>query len=144
MTGLAIVAVVAASDMDLNPRSPISRRVLDSLLGRTRFCRKPPSRRSRRTEGASIWLGTDEGLNRFDGYRFVTYVNDLNVSTTLAHNWVWALYADAHGAVWVGTDGGGLDRLDPITGVFEHRALVEHTDARIVVRAIVAEPSGAL
>ena len=60
-----------------------------------------------------IWLGTDEGLNRFDGYRFVTYVNDPNVSTTLAHNWVWALHVDAHGAVWVGTDGGGLDRLDP-------------------------------
>ncbi len=91
-----------------------------------------------------IWLGTDEGLNRFDGYRFVTYVNDPNVSTTLAHNWVWALHVDAHGAVWVGTDGGGLDRLDPTTGVFEHRALVDDPAAHIVVRAIVAEPSGAL
>ena len=46
--------------------------------------------------------------------------------------------------IWVGTDGGGLDRLDPLTGVFEHRALVDDPAAHLVVRAIVGDSSGAL
>ncbi len=91
-----------------------------------------------------IWLGTDEGLNRFDGHNFVTFVNDRNDPTTLAHNWVWALHEDADGAIWVGTDGGGLDRLDPLTGVFEHHALTADRADRVVVRAIVEDSAGAL
>ncbi len=91
-----------------------------------------------------IWLGTDEGLNRFDGEHFIRYVNDRNDPKTLAHNWVWALHEDARGAIWVGTDGGGLDRLDPLTGEFEHRALVDDPAARLVVRAIVGDSAGAL
>lgn len=91
-----------------------------------------------------IWLGTDEGLNRFDGHNFVTFVNDRNDPKTLAHNWVWALREDADGAIWVGTDGGGLDRLDPLTGVFEHHALTADRADRVVVRAIVEDSGGAL
>ncbi len=91
-----------------------------------------------------IWLGTDEGLNRFDGYNFVTYANDKNNPTTLAHNWVWALHEGADGAIWVGTDGGGLDRLDPLTGTFVHCALVADPTARVIVRAIVEDATGAL
>jgi PAS domain S-box-containing protein len=91
-----------------------------------------------------IWLGTDEGLNRFDGHNFVTYANDKKDPTTLAHNWVWALHEDVGGAIWVGTDGGGLDRLDPLTGRFEHRALATDPAARVVVRAIVEDSKGAL
>ena len=91
-----------------------------------------------------IWIGTDNGLNRFDGYRFVTYTHDKDDPHSLAHNWIWALHEDATGTIWVGTDGGGLDRLNPHTGTFEHHALVANPQARVVVRAIVEDAAGAL
>ena len=91
-----------------------------------------------------IWLGTDEGLNRFDGYRFVNYLHDPNDATTLAHNWIWALHEDGSGAIWVGTDGGGLDRMDPLTGKFERRNLDADQTTHVPIRALVEDDARAL
>ena len=91
-----------------------------------------------------IWLGTEEGLNRFDGHDFVTYTNDKSAANSLAHNWVWVLHEDAAGSIWVGTDGGGLDRFDPVSGLFEHCALVDDPHAHLVVRAIAEDAAGVL
>ena len=66
-----------------------------------------------------VWIGTQEGLNRYDGYRFVTYTHDARDPGSLANNWIWALHLDSAGDLWVGTDG-GLDRVDPRTGRATH------------------------
>src|SRR5689334_18364992 len=50
-----------------------------------------------------VWIGTQDGLNRFDGYSFRVYKHDRNDPTTLSHNHVWALLADPDGSVWIGT-----------------------------------------
>ena len=50
-----------------------------------------------------LWIGTQDGLNRFDGYDFKVYKNDPFDSTTLTHNWVWTVAEDARGDIWVGT-----------------------------------------
>jgi signal transduction histidine kinase/ligand-binding sensor domain-containing protein len=60
------------------------------------------------------------GVHRYDGYRFTSYFNDPLDSNSLAENWVEALWADSKGLIWVGTRRSGLDRLDPVTGVFKH------------------------
>jgi len=66
-----------------------------------------------------IWLGTGDGLARFDGQRFVVYKHDGLDSSSLSNNSIWGLAeADAH-HLWVGTRA-GLDRLDRRTGRFEH------------------------
>ena len=57
-----------------------------------------------------IWIGTDEGLNRFDGVRFVEYSNDPDDSLSLSSNIVTHILEDSHGALWVGTTR-GLNRL---------------------------------
>jgi len=59
-----------------------------------------------------IWLGTQEGLNRYDGYETVVYGNQHDDPGSLSHDWVWSLYVDTAGDLWVGTDGGGLNRYD--------------------------------
>src|SRR5215467_8687087 len=41
-----------------------------------------------------IWIGTQDGLDRFDGYGFTTYRHDRNDPYTLTQNHVWALAAD--------------------------------------------------
>ncbi len=55
-----------------------------------------------------LWIGTDDGLNKYDGYRFIKYRYDPNDSNTIQHNNIWTLYEDRAGALWVGTYGGGL------------------------------------
>jgi signal transduction histidine kinase/ligand-binding sensor domain-containing protein/DNA-binding response OmpR family regulator len=56
------------------------------------------------TKDGYLWVGTEGGLSRFDGARFVTF----RAATTpeLGHNLIRALYEDARGTLWVGTQGG--------------------------------------
>lgn len=57
-----------------------------------------------------LWIGTQDGLNRFDGYEFKTYKHDPRQPASLGSNWIEALLVDRHGMLWVGTRGGGLNR----------------------------------
>src|SRR5688572_20310834 len=66
-----------------------------------------------------MWFGS-VGLHRYDGYTFKSYYNDPLDSSSLAFNRIQCVFADSKGIIWVGTNGGGLDRLDPETGVFTH------------------------
>ena len=67
-----------------------------------------------------MWFGTQEGLNRFDGYRFTRFLHRPDDPNSLSHNWVFSLLADRDGFLWIGTKEGGLNRLDPETFEFKH------------------------
>ena len=58
------------------------------------------------TQDGYIWLGTAEGLVRFDGFRFTVF--DRTNTPEMARNNVQVLYEDRAGTLWVGTYGGGL------------------------------------
>ena len=66
-----------------------------------------------------LWIGTEDGLNRFDGYSFKVYRNKRGDKSSLSNNFIWSLCEDKDGKIWIGTDGGGLNRLDPVTEKFE-------------------------
>ncbi|MDI6802493.1 MAG: two-component regulator propeller domain-containing protein [Bacteroidota bacterium] len=59
-----------------------------------------------------MWFGTQDGLNRYDGYDFVVYKHDKDDSTSISDNWIWYIYEDQAGEMWVGTYNGGLNRHD--------------------------------
>ncbi len=61
------------------------------------------------TRGGYIWLGTEEGLARFDGVKFTVF--DKNNTPALKSNWINELYEDKAGHLWIGTSGGGLTCL---------------------------------
>ena len=67
-----------------------------------------------------MWFATDSGLQRYDGYRFVGYVHDSKVPTSVAENILSALAFAPDGSLWVATQNTGLDRFDPDTGSFMH------------------------
>ena len=66
-----------------------------------------------------MWIATDYGLNRFDGYHFTEYLHQHNDSTTISSSTVCTLFCDKDGELWVGTNK-GLDRFDYATGKFIH------------------------
>ena len=67
-----------------------------------------------------LWLGTRNGLVRYDGYDFVTYQPAPDNPHSLSHGTIHAIDEGADGSIWVGTRYGGLNRLDRTTGRFIH------------------------
>ncbi|MGQ7855495.1 hybrid sensor histidine kinase/response regulator transcription factor [Pedobacter sp. WC2501] len=65
-----------------------------------------------------VWIGTENGLCKFDGYSFKVYVNIAGDSTSLTNNYINAIVEDSNGFFWVGTMN-GLNRFDPVTEKFE-------------------------
>ncbi len=59
-----------------------------------------------------LWIGTSDGLNRYDGYNLKIYKHDPDDPSTISNNRIHALYEDSHGVLWIGTYGGGLNRFD--------------------------------
>ncbi|NVJ48931.1 MAG: hypothetical protein HWE11_01000, partial [Gammaproteobacteria bacterium] len=66
-----------------------------------------------------LWIATQDGLNRYDGYSFKTYKHDPSDPTSISDNFVWSIVEDNQGYLWVGTAKGGLNRFDPRTERFQ-------------------------
>ena len=67
-----------------------------------------------------LWFGTQEGLGRFDGYRFTYFAHDADDPQSLSHNTIMAMIEDRDGTLWLGTEGGGLNHFDPSSKTFVH------------------------
>ena len=59
-----------------------------------------------------IWIGADEGLNRFDGQSFKIYMSNPKSNTSLKSNIIKCLFCDSNGQLWIGTYGGGLSKYN--------------------------------
>jgi ligand-binding sensor domain-containing protein len=58
------------------------------------------------------WIGTDDGLNRYDGHRFQVFRHDPSNSATLSGNMITDLLEDKNEILWIATADGGLSRYD--------------------------------
>ena len=65
-----------------------------------------------------MWFGTENGLNRYDGYSFRVFRHD-SAPTSLSGVTISALFKDRAGMLWIGVDQ-FLDRFDPATETFQH------------------------
>jgi signal transduction histidine kinase/ligand-binding sensor domain-containing protein/CheY-like chemotaxis protein len=59
-----------------------------------------------------IWFGTQDGLNKYDGYRIEVFKHKSNDVNSLSANHITAISEDLEGNLWVGTRTGGLNKLD--------------------------------
>ncbi|MBI3162130.1 MAG: GAF domain-containing protein [Chloroflexi bacterium] len=66
-----------------------------------------------------LWIGTEDGLNRYDGYTFKIYKPDADDPASLSDRWITSLAEDRQGYLWIGTRLGGLNRYNPVTGTFK-------------------------
>ncbi len=67
-----------------------------------------------------IWFGTQDGLNRYDGYNFKIYRRHPSDTTSISSNQVFVILEDKSGIMWVGTQGGGLNKFDRESERFFH------------------------
>jgi signal transduction histidine kinase/ligand-binding sensor domain-containing protein/CheY-like chemotaxis protein len=67
-----------------------------------------------------MWFGTREGLNKYNGYSFTVYKNEIGDDRSLSNNLINDLVEDSKGNLWIATWGGGLDRFDRKTDQFTH------------------------
>ncbi|MBI3193465.1 MAG: hypothetical protein HYZ34_03235 [Ignavibacteriae bacterium] len=67
-----------------------------------------------------IWFATQNGLNRYDGYNFITYRHEHGNLKSISHNTIAALLPSGNGGLWIGTKGGGLNYYDHVLNSFSH------------------------
>jgi signal transduction histidine kinase/ligand-binding sensor domain-containing protein len=94
-----------------------------------------------------FWFGTQDGLNRYDGYEFTVYRPQAGDASSLSHHFIRALYEDEQARLWIGTDGGGLNRLDLRTGAmvrYEHDSADPHSLSGDQVFALYGDRVGRL
>ncbi|MBN2410583.1 hypothetical protein JXQ31_02750 [candidate division KSB1 bacterium] len=88
-----------------------------------------------------IWIGTQDGLNRYDGYSVKIYKKQRGDSTSLVHNTVYALCVDSTGDLWIGTQR-GLSRYNYQSDSFQNYLLNPrdlHSNIANRVNVIVAD-----
>jgi signal transduction histidine kinase/ligand-binding sensor domain-containing protein/CheY-like chemotaxis protein len=91
-----------------------------------------------------LWLGTESGLDRYDGYSIHEYHRQRGAAG-LASDYIWAIAEDAHSNLWLATDGGGIERWDRNTDQFQrfkHDPLVPQSLASDAVRTLLIDAQG--
>ena len=89
-----------------------------------------------------IWVGTEYGLNKYDGYRFTNYLYTPEDEASLSSNVISFLFVDIQGHLWVGTQK-GLDYYDDVNDRCVHVTL-EGAKAAPRINHIVQEDEGHL
>lgn len=91
-----------------------------------------------------VWIGTTNGLNRFDGYKFSVFRHNPADSTTLINNAITTLYEDRAGRLWIGTQNGFsiFDRKKGTFTNFHTEENAQNTLSNNIIRAFVQDSTG--
>lgn len=93
-----------------------------------------------------IWIGTQEGLLRYDGYQFKVFQHDPENSSSIAGNYVRTIWQTPDDRIWIGTMSNGVSIIDIATNkVIRMSANVDSAKHRLShnqVRAIFGDDNG--
>lgn len=97
-----------------------------------------------------IWIGTDDGLNRFDGNNFTIYRNNPVNPNSVSGNIITALFEDEEGVLWIATADGGLTKYNYRLALNEQFVQYKHSPGNNqsipgnIINAIKADAKGNL
>ncbi|OOQ59409.1 hybrid sensor histidine kinase/response regulator transcription factor [Mucilaginibacter pedocola] len=83
-----------------------------------------------------MWFGTQDGLNKYDGYKFKVYRNDPADKKSIPNNNIRCMLEDHDGNLWVGTVGGGMALYDRNTDSFSPIPTADKGDEKIGAKII--------
>jgi diguanylate cyclase (GGDEF)-like protein len=89
-----------------------------------------------------LWIGSQNGLARWDGYHFRLYRADPGKDGDLPDNFIQSLLTDARGVLWIGTSSGGLARFDRKHERFVVYPVGQKGLSNVSVRAIADDGNG--
>lgn len=87
-----------------------------------------------------LWLATQDGLNKYNGYDFTVYRHDSRDTTTLTNDFLYALDIDAHDRLWVGTES-GLSCYDSHRDAFRNYFLHDGSGRELAVTHVAVADS---
>jgi len=93
-----------------------------------------------------VWLGTSQGLSRFDGYRFVNFMPSPEDTSSLSGSLVRVIFEDSKGNLYIGTENGGLNKFNREKERFFHPYAnnPEFKSKELSVNAIIEDANGNL
>ena len=86
-----------------------------------------------------IWLGTQDGLNRFDGNGMRVFRHDPVDPNSLSDNYIVDLAKDTGNRLWIATRSAGLNRFDPSTAQFSRYSAESHGLTSDVLERVVVD-----
>lgn len=114
---LVLACVCTSTVLATGPAFDFGERVLDTVGGEDEI---PNGVITALAQGADgfLWIGTQKGLLRFDGYHFRRYTHRVDDATSMAGDFIFSMAVDHDGHVWIGHEVDGVSVLDPETETF--------------------------
>ena len=79
-----------------------------------------------------IWIGSQDGLNKYDGYEFTIYKSVEGEEITLSGNYVNHIIYDDDVHLWIATENGGISKYDRTLNRFQQLPLITLPDSQLV------------
>ena len=86
-----------------------------------------------------VWLGSQQGAIRYDGYQFQLFKHDSKNTHSLAGNYIRTIWAGPENRIWFGTFSDGISVLDPKSQQFQHFDFSDRDKSSNSIRAILGE-----
>ena len=94
-----------------------------------------------------VWIGTVNGLERYDGYDIEEYRNDEHDTHSLSSNIITSLFCDSKNRIWIGTEYTGICLYDRTRNLFFNFRFVgsDSTSTRFgLIRRFLEDRTGAI
>ncbi len=94
-----------------------------------------------------LWFGTEDGLNRYDGYFFQVIKPNAESPNSISDRWITALQNGNDGSIWIGTRQGGLNHYNTRTAKFvqfKHNPLDLNSPSSNSINALLMDTEGNL
>jgi ligand-binding sensor domain-containing protein len=71
-------------------------------------------------KNGTMWFASNIGLYSYNGYEMISYKNNQLDPNSIAGDILRSVCADNEGNIWIAVQGQGIDKFDPVTGIFTH------------------------
>lgn len=100
-----------------------------------------------RDQQGFLWIGTQNGLHRYDGYELVKYTHDPKTPHSISGNLIHDIVEDQQGHLWIAAGESGVNRYDPATDQFtryQHNPADPDSLSGLVAVTVYADRSGTI